>query len=326
MKDLFNVAIREAMIPLMRISSSAFGLILLLPLLAGCTAPRHVGWSDTFEASKVSEATVILSASGWHVRGGFDPGQNTDLANALHAAVLETLPLRADAFDSALTVRVPGEDVDSLAASVYAEMILDVQSALQKSEVIRVPIPEALVELTEEANTPHVMLVRTAGWSATTGERVGIAAAAVAATLLIPGGVVIPTGSMQGMGLEIVLIDAEEGAVAWYGQQYTDLDPTRDDHIDALVTSLLLQLYTGEHIPAADLTGWPTNVHMSAFLHGGSRVSGYLDGREGLDVHIRQRDGEIETVCLTTVRSIRGATGGRYYPARRGSQRTAPLF
>lgn len=103
-----------------------------------------------------------------------------------------------------------------------------------------------------------------------------------------------------------LLIDLSTAEVVWYTRNESSLNPRNPVHVDAQMKALLLEFCTGRRLaPESFLISSDEGDVLTAYPFEGKSISGTLKSYAGYSLALRQKDGSLQTVELTSVKYIR---------------------
>lgn len=176
---------------------------------------------------------------------------------------------------------------------------------------------QAVREVGQATNTPYVLLVRGAGFSRGTGEKVARTAAVAAASVLLGalgGGLM---GGIMGPGehviAEMALLEAETGETVWEGGRAAALETEEDRSAEVVTRAVLLEMLTGRALTARSLMlDDSEGDYVTVYPHEGPRLHGTLMGFDGLNFTLEKDDGERFSAPVEDVNKVKATQRNRF--------------
>lgn len=315
---------------------SSFRLLCLLGallILSACTPTRFVGQHPDFHPEQIDRVAVAFTYSSdlrqRLYRFGVNPEWRDSLANKVVHAFHKEMSHFAEVAEIQ-HLELTDEDIEEV-IGVYHQVMASIGSDLRNGGDIRVAVPSELTQIGEERNVRYVVALRAIGWEEASPEeratRAALNTISIGAAILgITPFAIVSIDSKLGLGLEVMLYDTQEAQVLWYGQHYADLSPLRDDHVQALMMTLLYEMYHKERLSAFTFLQPPSNMRVTIRLRDGRLVSGRIQSREGFTYVLRRDDGEEELIEHASIRFMIDSSGERLIPTRRRSAQQRVMF
>lgn len=203
-------------------SIRSLALVALLAVASGC-ATSAVRTADSFDREAVEEVGIMPPEIEYFVRTATltepRPERNDEVASVLVEAlrnVLARTPIRPEALvltDSAL-VADPALALELTRARESVALRADSIATL-KAKTFTLAVDPEVGRFADLADTDHLLFVRGSAFGSS-GGAVARDAAVAAATMILFGGLSVP--SMNGLSIELVLVDANTAEVVWYNR------------------------------------------------------------------------------------------------------------